>query len=103
MFFCYRCAYKHLAMAARVWDELQGGYAEDTAHIAALIGDLAWASDHVRELQPDIAHQIREDRLKVMEELIKYPGQPPKSRPAFEDYFKLILQFLQEDFRKHGV
>ena len=102
MLFCYRCAYKHLSMAFRVWDELHSGYAGDTAHTASLMADLAWASEHLQDRQPDIAAQIRSARLLIMEELITRPGEAPTTRPAFEEYLQLVLSLLQEDYRKHG-
>lgn len=89
---CYKCAFKHLSMAKKVWTELHTGYAGDIPHIASLIGDLACAEAHLFEKQPDLAAAIRTDRRKIFDEVLAHPDKPPDHKPDFNVYLDAVFQ-----------
>jgi hypothetical protein len=99
MLSCYKCAFKHLSQAQRVYGEICQGYAGDVEHLASLVGDLACASDHLLEKQPDLAGVIRGDRILLLDFFAARPGEIPTYRPDFKTYLRLVIDLMVEDER----
>ena len=87
-FQCYGCAFKHLAEAMVVWDELQMGYSNST-HIARFVGNMSAAANHLVSKDMILANQIREERMLTFENL--------SYRPEFEGILANVHHRLQEE------
>ena len=103
MVHCYKCAFKHVYAAKRVYYELRHGYASDPVHIAWFVAEMSCATDHLSEQQPDMAESLRLDRLKVFDEMVSFPG-PVIFSPDFDGYIKEIFKLIVNiDKNKGGV
>ena len=90
---CYKCAFKHISVAKRVYYELRHGYHNDVVHIAWFVAEMACAADHLADKQPDMAEALRKDRLQVSEEMLITQG-PPKHLPEFDGYLKEVYRLM---------
>ena len=75
---CRECAKKHVSSCFVVIQELLGSYKGDAQHEAHLEGNLAEASSHLINLEPDLSILIRNLRTSI------FPGGICKPEPRHE-------------------
>lgn len=83
--YCLDCVIKHLSQAMITQMESQTGYPD---HTLLVIGHLAEASEECFGISPELAEEIRQYRLMVME-------NPATDIPYFELYNK-VKQLIKE-------
>lgn len=100
---CYKCAFKHIAQASKVFDELRQGYEADVSHIGEVVGNLACAADHLLDKQPDLSNEIRSDRVEFLNSVVENPGKSPIVSPDFSGYLRVLFELmLDEERMKNG-
>lgn len=77
--YCLDCVIKHLAQAFVLQMEVAMGYSD---HLLLVIGHLAEASEECFGVSPELAEEIRQNRLAVME-------NPSYEIPYFDLYNKV--------------
>ena len=77
--YCLDCVIKHLGQAMVLNQEFLSGYKD---HMLLVVGHLAEASEECMEIVPDIAEEIRQYRLLILEDELY-------SIPYFDLYRKI--------------
>jgi len=83
--YCLDCVIKHLAQAFVLQMEVAMGYSD---HLLLVFGHLAEASEECFGVSPELAEEIRQNRLAVME-------NPSYEIPYF-DLYKKVKKLIKE-------
>jgi hypothetical protein len=86
---CIHCTIKHLGQAYANHLEVHTGYPD---HLMAVIGHLAEAAEECLALSPELAMEIREARLSVLEKVDSiYLDGADVNVPYFELFRKAVM------------
>jgi hypothetical protein len=95
---CIECGFKHVADAKKTYSELRMGYGQDASHVANFSADMSHAAQHLYELDADLANQLRDQRLMVMDQILSDVGEL-SFRPPFEEVEAKLFALMKEAIR----